>query len=62
MNDPLYIEARNDLCCRHLNGVDMRGIDLQRTPRACTRSRVAYVIRALFAISGPDYPPSRVIS
>ena len=29
MIDPLYIEVGNDLCCRHLHGVDMGRSDIR---------------------------------
>ena len=29
VNDPLYIRVEDDLCCRHLHGVDMRRNDMR---------------------------------
>jgi hypothetical protein len=29
VNDPLYIRAEDDLCCRHLHGVDMGRNDMR---------------------------------
>lgn len=60
MIDPLYIEVRNDLCCRHLHGVDMGRSNIRVTESVQAGLRSLLGLGTMLKFRCPDPLPGMV--
>jgi hypothetical protein len=60
MNDPLYMDPGNDLCCRHLHGVDMGRSDIRVMELVQIGLWILLGLGIALASRGPDPLPGMV--
>jgi hypothetical protein len=60
VNDPLNIRVEDDLCCRHLHGVDMGGNDMRLMESGQTGFWFLAAPSVVSVFRGPDPLPGKV--